>query len=48
MGTSMSPGAREQAYREKCRLRAVEMFEQHVLNVVIAERLGVSTYLADL
>ena len=43
----MSPGARERAFREKRRLRAVELSEQHVPNVVIAERLGVSDTAVD-
>ena len=36
----MTPGARERAFREKRRLRAAELFEQGVPNVLIAERLG--------
>ena len=44
----MSPGARERAYREKRRLRAAELFEQQVPNVVIAEALGVSDSAVDL
>jgi transposase len=44
----MTPGARERAYREKRRLRAAELFEQHVPNVVIAEALGVSDSAVDL
>jgi putative transposase len=42
MGTSLSPGAWERAYREKRRLRAGELFEQGRPNVLIAEALGVS------
>ncbi len=42
MGTSLTPGARERAYREKRRLRAGELFEQGTPNVLIAEALGVS------
>ncbi|MBS2966690.1 transposase [Actinocrinis puniceicyclus] len=42
MGTSLTPGARERAYREKRRLRAGELFEQGTANVLIAEALGVS------
>ena len=48
MGTSLTPGARERAFREKRRLRAAELFEQHVPNVVIAEALGVSDSAVDL
>jgi len=48
MGTSMTPGARERAFREKRRLRAAELFEQGVPNVLIAERLGVSDSAVDL
>ncbi|WP_246575819.1 helix-turn-helix domain-containing protein [Actinospica durhamensis] len=48
MGTSMTPGGRERAFREKRRLRAAELFEQHVPNVVIAEALGVSDSAVDL
>jgi len=48
MGTSLTPGARDRAYREKRRLRAAELFEQGVPNVVIAERLGVSDSAVDL
>jgi transposase len=44
----MTPGARERAFREKRRLRAAELFEQHVPNVVIAEALGVSDSAVDL
>lgn len=44
----MTPGAWERAYREKRRLRAAELFEQHVPNVVIAEALGVSDSAVDL
>jgi len=40
MGTASTPGARERAYREKRRLRAAEMFDQGVPNVLIADRLG--------
>ena len=36
MGSSMTPGARERAFREKRRLRAAELFEQGVPNVLIA------------
>lgn len=42
MGKSLTPGARERAYREKRRLRAGELFEQGTANVLIAEALGVS------
>jgi len=42
MGESLTPGARERAYREKRRLRAGELFAQGVANVLIAEALGVS------
>jgi transposase len=42
MGSSMTPGARDRALREKRRLRAAELFEQGVPNVLIAEQLGVS------
>jgi transposase len=48
MGSSMTPGARERAFREKRRLRAAELFEQYVPNVVIAEALGVSDSAVDL
>ena len=44
----MTPGARERAFREKRRLRAAEMFERHVPNVVIAKELGVSDSAVDL
>ncbi len=44
----MTPGARERAFREKRRLRAAELFEQGVANVLIAERLGVSDSAVDL
>ena len=44
----MTPGAWERAYREKRRLRAAELFEQGVPNVLIAERLGVSDSAVDL
>lgn len=44
----MSPGARERAFREKRRLRAAELFEQGVPNVLIAQRLGVSDSAVDL
>lgn len=43
MGKSLTPGARERAYREKRRLRAGELFEQGTPNVLIAEALGVSS-----
>jgi transposase len=44
----MTPGARERAFREKRRLRAAELFEQRVPNVLIAEALGVSDSAVDL
>lgn len=43
----MTPGARERVFREKRRLRAVELFEQRVPNVLIAEQLGVSDTAVD-
>jgi transposase len=43
----MTPGARDRAFREKRRLRAAELFEQRVPNVVIADRLGVSDTAVD-
>jgi transposase len=48
MGSSMTPGARERAFREKRRLRAAELFGQGVPNVLIAERLGVTDSAVDL
>jgi transposase len=48
MGTSLTPGAWERAFREKRRLRAAELFAQGVANVLIAERLGVSDSAVDL
>jgi transposase len=47
MGAAMTPGARDRAFREKRRLRAAELFEQHVPNVLIADRLGVSDSAVD-
>jgi transposase len=47
MGAASSPGARERAYREKRRLRAAELFDQGVQNVLIADRLGVSDTAVD-
>jgi putative transposase len=44
----MTPGARERAFREKRRLRAAELFERGVANVLIAEALGVSDSAVDL
>ena len=44
----MTPGARERALREERRLRAAELFEQGVPNVLIAEQLGVSDSAVDL
>ncbi len=44
----MSPGARERAFREKRRLRAAELFEQGVPNVLIADQLGVTDSAVDL
>jgi len=44
----MTPGARERAFREKRRLRAAELFEQGVPNVLIADQLGVSDSAVDL
>ena len=44
----MTPGARERAFREKRRLRAAELFEQGVPNVLIAEALGVTDSAVDL
>jgi hypothetical protein len=38
MGSSVTPGARERALREKRGLRAAELFGQHVANVLIAGR----------
>jgi hypothetical protein len=43
MGTSMTPCARERVFREKRRLRAAELFEQHVPNVLLAEATGFGT-----
>lgn len=47
MGTALTPGARERAFREKRRLRAAELFDQGVPNVLIADRLGVSDTAVD-
>jgi transposase len=47
MGSSMTPGDRGRAFREKRRLRAAELFEQGVANVLIAERLGVTDSAVD-
>ncbi len=44
----MTPGARDRVLREKRRLRAAELFEQGVPNVLIAQRLGVSDAAVDL
>jgi transposase len=44
----MTPGAWERAFREKRRLRAAELFEQGVANVLVAEALGVSDSAVDL
>jgi transposase len=44
----LTPGARERAYREKRRLRAAELFERGVANVLIAEALRVSDSTVDL
>jgi len=44
----MTPGARERVFQEKRRLRAAELFELGVANVVIAEALGVSDSAVDL
>ena len=42
-----TPGAWERAYREKRRLRAAELFDEGVPNVLIADRLGVSDTAVD-
>ena len=47
MGKSLTPGAWERAYREKRRLRAAELFDEGVPNVLIADRLGVSDTAVD-
>jgi transposase len=47
MGTALAPGARERAYREKRWLRAAELFDEGVPNVLIADRLGVSDTAVD-
>ena len=43
----MTPGAWERAYREKRRLRAAELFDEGVPNVLVADRLGVSDTAVD-
>ena len=43
----MTPGAWERAYREKGRLRAAELFDEGVPNVLVADRLGVSDTAVD-
>jgi hypothetical protein len=48
MGSSMTPGARERAFRGERRLRAAELFEQGVPNVLIADQLGVADSAFDL
>jgi transposase len=48
MGTLMTPGTREQALQERRRLRAAELFEQGVANMLIAGQLGVSASAVDL
>jgi transposase len=47
MGAALTPGARERAYRQKRRLRAAELFDRGVPNVLIADRLGVSDTAVD-
>jgi hypothetical protein len=42
------PGARERAFWEKRRLRAAELFEQGVPNVLVADQLGVADSAVDL
>ena len=48
MGTPMTLGVRERAFREKRWVRAAELFEQSMPSVMIAKALGVNDSVVDL